>query len=154
MKNNISNAISQTEVFKNLREQDVSLLSRYFHQEFFKKGDVVIKEGEQGGSLSIVTSGVLNVILDDNENVQRFSKIILNTLLEGDVFGEYSLIDQRPTSASIIAEESGQLLKITKADFQKIIASNPLIAKTVYYNMLKLSISRLRNHDEELDMFT
>lgn len=153
--NKISDVISRTEVFKGLNGQELAVLAAAFTEKPFREGDEIVQEGRQGEHLSIVTGGILRVVLDDeNDNVERFSKITLNTLLEGDIFGEYSLIDEKPVSASIIAEEGGELLRIGKNDFQKILDENPQIANTVYRNMLELLISRLRKHDEELDMFT
>ena len=60
------------------------------------------------------------------------SKVQLNTLCAGDCFGEYSLIDQNPISASVVATEAGELIQITKPAFDAVLQANDRIAKTVY----------------------
>ncbi len=74
--------------------------------------------------------------------------------LSGEFFCEYSFIDSKPASASIIAKEPSELFKMTKDDYEKVISSNDSIAKIIYYNMLNEMIKRLREKDKELDIFT
>jgi CRP-like cAMP-binding protein len=72
---------------------------------------------------------------------------------EGDCFGEYSLIDQQPTSASVIATQPGELIKITKPAFDAILQDNDRIAKIVYFNILRILIRRLRKLDTNYNLF-
>jgi formate hydrogenlyase transcriptional activator len=81
------------------------------------------------------------------------SKVQLNTLNEGDCFGEYSLIDQQPTSASVIAIQPGELIKITKPAFDAILQADDRIAKTIYYNILRILIRRLRKLNTDYNLF-
>jgi CRP-like cAMP-binding protein len=84
---------------------------------------------------------------------RRTTKVQINTLNAGDCFGEYSLIDQQPISASVIATQPGELMKITKPAFDAILQANDHIAKTVYYNVLHLLIKRLRKLNTDYNLF-
>jgi CRP-like cAMP-binding protein len=81
------------------------------------------------------------------------TKVQLNTLNEGDCFGEYSLIDQQPTSASVIATQPGELLKITKPAFEAILETNDHMAKIIYFNILRILIRRLRKLNTDYNLF-
>ena len=83
---------------------------------------------------------------------ERPSKIKLNQLTQGDCFGEYSLIDNEPASASVVAIGPCEILKISREHFRKIITSSDTAAKIIYLNMLKVLIKRARQSDKELDM--
>ena len=76
----------------------------------------------------------------------------LNILKEGDCFGEYAIIGHTPASASITATESGEVIKIQRDDFNRILMTNDRIARTVYHNMLRILIRRLRKREKEYDM--
>jgi CRP-like cAMP-binding protein len=81
------------------------------------------------------------------------SKVQLNTLNAGDCFGEYSLIDQQPTSASVIATQPGELIKIPKPAFDAVLQTNDRIAKTIYHNILRILIQRLRRLNIDYNLF-
>ena len=76
----------------------------------------------------------------------------LNILSEGDCFGEYSLIDSEPASASVVAMDHGQILEISHDVLERILVSHDHMAKTIYYNMLRMLIRRLKEKDTEIDL--
>lgn len=149
-------SISQADAFSGLNVQELAVLSERFVTLNFASQETVVAEGSQGKGFYIVISGILKVVLPENSdqgNKHRFSALTLNTLMTGDCFGEYSLLDDQPVSASIIAEEDAECLMINKEDFLAILDMHPVIAKTVYRNLLDLHVRRLRKHDKELDIF-
>jgi CRP/FNR family cyclic AMP-dependent transcriptional regulator len=103
----------------------------------------------------VVLKGQLKVMLlalDHRDHPNRVQDVHLNTLRPGDCFGEYSLIDAEPVSASVMAATPAELLKITGKDFQTVAAHHDRLAKTVYCNLLHLLVRRLRKKDQELDL--
>ena len=148
--------ISQADVFSGLTTQEIAVLAEQFEIINFGSRESAVDEGSQGKGFYIVLSGIFKVILPANNaqgSKSRLSALTLNTLMPGDCFGEYSLLDDQPVSASIIAEEDAKCLKINKENFLNILDRHPLIAKTVYRNLLNMLVARLRKHDKELDMF-
>ncbi len=147
--------ISDIEVFDQFTNEDFDLFSEYFQRVPFKASDVIIEEGDEESAFYIVMRGKLKVFLPqeiDGSIEKRASDIKLNILKEGDCFGEYSLIDQSPASASIVAVGEGELLKISEADFNHILASHDRIAKIFYQNVLRILIRRLRRREKEYDL--
>ena len=70
---------------------------------------------------------------------------------EGDFFGEYSILDSKLASASVIATREGELIKITKDELDNIFENNDRIAKIIYMNILKILVERPRHINKEYD---
>jgi len=74
-------------------------------------------------------------------------EIVLSLLNEGNFFGELSLLDNDPRSASVIAVEDTTLFMFTKRQFYQLIETYPSILKKV----LKEICVRLRHADEKIE---
>jgi CRP-like cAMP-binding protein len=89
----------------------------------YKKDKIIFADGEPGQSLYIIQKGTVKItkILDGNE-------IILAILKHGDIFGEMALLEDRPRSASAIAQEDGTvLMEVVKNNFELMAKTNPAI---------------------------
>jgi CRP-like cAMP-binding protein len=64
----------------------------------------------------------------------------------GDFFGEISLLDNGPRTATVTAETPIQLLGVTQWNFKRLVEGNPAIAT----KMLKTMAARLRAASEEI----
>ena len=153
-KNKIVEILSNTKVFQEMSKDDLKIISKHCKKISFERGDVLIGIDEDPPGFFILFHGRLRVMLPRHmadRKEQRASAINLNVLHQGDCFGEYSLIEKTRTTASVVAEESGEALKIPKPDFDQIMA-NDRIAKIIYHNILHVLIKRLRKKESELDL--
>lgn len=142
------------EVFAGLTRDDLKVISKECERVHFTEGETMIEMGKPSPAFYVLTKGLVKVILPERiEGVKerRASEVILNTLKEGDCFGEYSLIEKRPGSASVIGLQAGEVLKLEKSRFEDLMM-NDRIGKTVYRNLLRILIRRLRKKEEELDL--
>ena len=147
--------LSGATVTLGLEPADLEPLLQQAAIETVPQGWMVLAEGQRSEALYGVLSGQLKVKLlavDHKDHPNRVQDIYLNTLKPGDCFGEYSLIDSEPASASVIAAEPTELLKIAGQDFQTVAAHNDRLARTVYGNLLRILVRRLRKKDQELDL--
>lgn len=113
----------------------------------FKPMDRVIGEGRFSSALYIVTGGHFKVLRPSGVVVPLLKPEELDSLYEfrsGDCFGEYSLIDNKPASASVVAAEASQAIQIPRREFNEVLMSDFRIAKTVYHNLMLLLTDRLR----------
>ncbi len=152
--NKILQILSNFEIFKDLTEDDVKLIQANCQRLKFIKSDILMKEGQVNSAIYIIIKGQVEVCLPEQDGGAEFkrpTKVKLAIEKEGDFFGEYSLIDSKPASASIIATQDGELIKITKHNLDNILGNNDRIAKTVYLNILKILIERLRHINREYD---
>lgn len=92
----------------------------------------IFRKGEPGDAMYIITRG--SVRIHDGTHV-------LSRLEPGNIFGEYSLIDEGPRSASVTAEEECHLLRLSRSDFESRLADDPGFAKGI----LKVLTGRMRD---------
>ncbi|MBC8549984.1 MAG: cyclic nucleotide-binding domain-containing protein [Candidatus Brocadiales bacterium] len=154
IKNNTLQIISSFEIFKGLTETDLNAIHAKCQRVKFKETEVLMKEGQLNSAIYIIIKGQAEVSLPEQSGeikYRRPTKVKLAVEQDGDFFGEYSLIDSKPASASVVATEAGELIKITKYNLDNILENNDRIAKTIYLNILKILVARLRNINKEYD---
>ena len=151
----IVNILAGVAVFQGLTRDDLKSLANKSRKLTFQERDILIQEGKEESALYILIKGKLKVFLPQEmkgKKEQRVTEVSLNFLKKGDCFGEYSLIDHKPVSASVIAAESGELIQIQGTDFHEIVDKDDRIARIVYENILRILVKRLRKKDQELDL--
>ena len=124
----------------------------------FAKGDTIIKQGDEGGSLYIIKSGEVSV-QDYNRYEGRLSFV---TLKEGDLIGELSFLNDRRAAADVKADADCVLYKLSKGDMIKLMKSEQGLAFTIMNaivnheakllgNMRRELVPMLRNFKEKAD---
>jgi CRP-like cAMP-binding protein len=88
----------------------------------YPKDTMIFSENMPGKEMFIIQKGSVKItkIVNDNE-------VLLAVLKQGDMFGEMSLIESRPRSASAIAFEDATLLAVNKENFERMVSSQPQI---------------------------
>lgn len=103
----------------------------------------VCRKGEPGDALYIVISGKLKVCVHAEDGREA----ILAILEDGETFGEMSLLDEQPRSASVIAVQDSELLVIQRRDFINYLESNPKVS----VSLLGILCQRLRLMDDIME---
>ena len=119
----IIKALSRVPLFSNLNMADLEMLSDLTEIAQYIKGTLIIKEGEIGDRAYILVSGKVKIY---KKNAQ--TEIVLKVAGPCEVFGEFSLIDGLPRSASVVVEEDSLLFILTKENFLYFIVKNPGVA--------------------------
>ncbi|MGI9331780.1 MAG: Crp/Fnr family transcriptional regulator [Gammaproteobacteria bacterium] len=103
---------------------------------------VILRAGQRVERLYVLVNGSVTVRLDSplDQPVARFS--------EGEIFGEFSVIDGRPASAFVVAESPCRLLGIDREALSLLIGASPEIAD----NMLGILITRVRQSNRFIRM--
>jgi CRP-like cAMP-binding protein len=153
--NEIANVLSEVSVFNGMEASDLLMLGEYFRAEPHAAGEVIFREGDRVKDLFVVVSGNVEVMLPKSApGLQRFTAVKLANFGPGECFGEYSLVDLRPATATATVKQDAELLKISRTDLDQVLNRNCHIARQFYYNLALLLVDRLRRHNEELDLFT
>ena len=100
-------------IFADTPDDALAELAELVEEEIALPGEVIIREGEPGQSLFVVVSGKAEVI---------DGKRVINQLGERAVFGELSLLDSAPRTATIRASEETRLLRIDQAPFYELMS--------------------------------
>lgn len=86
----------------------------------FKKGATIIHEGTTGSHAYLILSGSVEVSKKVGDE-----KLVLSRLVKGSIFGEMSLVDDKPRSATIVALEDTEVRVITRDRFESMLEQNP-----------------------------
>ena len=79
-------------------------------------GAVIVAEGEDGDSLFVIARGRVRI-----ERQGKDGAVVVGHLGEADFFGEIALMDRRPRAASVIAEQTTELLEISRATVEELV---------------------------------
>ena len=127
-------------LFAGLPPERISSLEAMAQRRSFKRGEVIFHKGDPGDTLFMIVQGQVKIVLPSDSGEEA----LLVVLDEGEFFGELSLIDERPRSATIMASEPTETLVLHRDDFLRSLAANPEIA----VHLLKVLSRRLREADE------
>jgi CRP-like cAMP-binding protein len=119
------------DLFGTIAGEELSSIARIADQVDVEPNQLVFKEGDEGDAMYLIVGGKVKVHAGDH---------VFAELGERQVFGEMSLLDAEPRSASITALTDLTLLKIARDDFTEILAEKPEIAQGI----LKVLTRRLR----------
>ena len=92
----------------------------------YRKDEMIFVEGEPGSELFIVQKGNIKITQFANDQ-----EIILNIMKTNDIFGEMSLLDNQPRSASAVALDDVEILAISKKSFDDMIEKQPHIMSRI-----------------------
>lgn len=123
--------IAEVDLFRGLSRGQVKRLAGAAKQVTHPAGKAVSTEGLGGLAFHYILEGRATVSKDGRE---------LRTLGPGDYFGEISMIDGRPRSATVTAVDAMKVLAIPHQDFEAVIDADPDFAR----QLLKTLCARLR----------
>ncbi len=116
---------------------DPKKLAAYGSVRKFNPGEKIVREGDSGDEMFIVLQGKVSIEIGD---------ITVGEMGGGDFFGEMSLIDNAPRSATVTATETSLLFAINDKNFERIIAWEPVIAIRIMKSLSK----RVRELNQEI----
>lgn len=111
--------VKKIPIFADMEEEDLARLSSSLVRRKYLKGQVVFHKGDEGGSLHIIQTGRMKVVIPSPHG----EEVILAILTEGEILGELSLIDGKPRSATVEALEDSEVLSLRREDFLRFLAS-------------------------------
>jgi CRP-like cAMP-binding protein len=97
----------------------------------YEPGDIILTEGEPGGTLYLLTTGAVKVFVRNPAS----RNIEVRVLREGDFFGEVSILSGRPRTATITAASECELLELDRSTLDALGHDHPGIVDTLeaYY---------------------
>src|SRR5207253_3978120 len=98
-------------------------LLKRFERVKTARGDLVIREGDEGDFYYVVESGRFQV-----ERLVGGAKVILAELKAGDAFGEEALVSEAKRNATVVSLGEGQVLRLEKQQFNDLLRE-PLLRR-------------------------
>jgi CRP/FNR family transcriptional regulator, cyclic AMP receptor protein len=135
-------ALKAVPFFTELSDQELDVVRSLASEKTYPKNAVVLTEGEAGDSLFMIQSGKVKVFIGDEDG----REIILKILGPGSFFGEMSMIDKQPRSASVTTLETSTFLVLQHSAFEKCVEQAPRIAQMV----MRVLAQRVREADRKI----
>lgn len=130
--------VREVPIFKELRDEFLVRLASIMDELSFPANHTIFTEGQEGRSLYIVVSGEVRVHIGSQDLVQ---------LKQGACFGEMSLFDAEPRSASVTTIIPCDCLVLTQQQLYEAIDETPGIA----VNIIRLLSRRIRELNQKMN---
>lgn len=114
--------LSRCTLFQGLDADGLAVIARRATEVEFPAGHVIARQGEIGTGLFIIVSGAVKVVRSGD---------LLARLGTGDFFGELSVLDRMPRTASVTTEAQTRCLALASWDFEATVAESPSVAMAI-----------------------
>ncbi|MBK7887376.1 MAG: cyclic nucleotide-binding domain-containing protein [Bacteroidetes bacterium] len=129
--------LNKTSLFKTGDRSLLERIAMMVERLHLKAEEPLFKKGDPGDCMYIIEKGSLKV---HDEGIQ------LAELKAGEYFGEASLIDSAPRTASVSAKTDVIILRLGEKDFFSLLGSHPYMNRL----LMKELINRLRNQNDNV----
>jgi len=137
-----ANELKSITVLKAVADDALERLAVVLEERRFIAGQTICAEGDPGDSMFFILEGSVSVEKKTSETGTATKT--LTTLAAGEYFGEMSLFDQQPRSASAIAGGDTRLALLPKAAFDALLERNSAAGLSVLFAMIRTSSDRIR----------
>ena len=138
--------LAQIDVFSGLPAVHLRRVVEIGVEEEYKKNASIFAEGDTGDKFYLVLEGAVRV----SRFVPGMGEEALAVLREGAYFGEMSLIDEAPRSATILAHERSRLFVVNRRDLEDLLFVDRDLAYELLWNFVRTLSRRLRATNDKM----
>lgn len=133
--------LRSVDIFSSLSPDERTEVGTYLSGVESGPDEVLFREGDTGDRLFIIRSGSVGITVQSTEG----SELEVASFSEGECFGEMTLFDQAPRSATCRTREPTSFFTLSVEDFDQLIRNQPSLAIKIMYRMLNITTERLNN---------
>lgn len=116
-------ALARFPIFQNLDAPILSEIARVAGSRVYRRGEVVVREGDPGDAMYLIDVGFLKASLSGT----LATATTLSLMGAGELFGEIAFLDGGPRSATVTALTRAQLFTIERRSFLRLFESQPRV---------------------------
>jgi CRP-like cAMP-binding protein len=132
-----SDFLARVPLFASCSPEEIEAIAALVQEQAFDAGQIIVTQGTPGQAFYLILSGRVEILRDGRS---------LGAFGPGDFFGEMSLLDSAPRSATIRALDPTNCVMLASWDFKTLLERTPSIA----ISLLEVLSRRLRVADERL----
>jgi len=117
-------------LFESLELEDLTTLAGKLQSSTVENGTDIFAQGDQGDAMYLIEDGVVDIIVGQGKQ-----KVILTSLFKQQYFGELSLLDGAPRSATARTSRDSVLLALEREDFVEFIKRRPEAALSIMHEV-------------------
>jgi len=138
----IETAIRNSYLAEGMSEEQLTPLYRLAHSECFEAGETIVLQFDTQYDLMILASGSADILTVVGEPIGLLKPHM--------PFGEVSLIDEKPRSATIVARERCEVVVLPASSLMSLLVERPDIANRALVNLCRVLCARLRSANLQL----
>ncbi len=127
----ITEVTRQSDIFKGLSDGELSQLAQICKMVSYPAGKTICTEGECGSDIFVLAEGKATVLARRTGK----KKSIIGSISQGEIFGEMSIIEDKPRVADLVTDVDSKLVVIDKYEFENLMNRNNHLGKLVMKNM-------------------
>ncbi|HEY7660850.1 MAG TPA: cyclic nucleotide-binding domain-containing protein [Actinomycetota bacterium] len=124
--------LADVPLFAGLSKRHLKQIAEHADQVSFRAKEVIVETGSRGGTFYVLLEGEARVVRNGRA---------IGRLGPGEFFGEISLLDGGPRTATVIAETPVVAVRVFKRSFDKVVSQEPGVASKI----LEVVARRLRD---------
>lgn len=129
--------LAHAPLFQGLSRRHLKQIAEHADEISYRANETIVQAGERGGSFYVIVEGEARVVRDSK---------VLSRVGPGEFFGEISLLDGGPRTATVVAETPVLAIRIFKRSFDKVVAQEPTVAAKI----LAVVARRLREAEKTI----
>jgi CRP/FNR family transcriptional regulator, cyclic AMP receptor protein len=130
-------------MFANLGLDELQRLAGLCHTQQLQTGEVLFQKGDAGDALFAVRRGQIRIETGASDG----SRLTLNFMGPGDLFGEVAVLDGQDRTADATAGEASELFVLPREDFLSFLEREPKVA----VKLIELLCHRIRWMSERME---
>jgi RimJ/RimL family protein N-acetyltransferase len=139
----ITEVTRQSDIFKGLSDGELSQLATICKMVSYPAGKTICSEGECGQEIFVLAEGKASVMAKGD----RKEKTHIASIGQGEIFGEMSIIEDKPRNADLITDQESKLVVIDRFELENLMNRNNHLGKIVMKNMAQGLSRKLRRSE-------
>lgn len=150
--NDIRAVLKSNILFRDLTDRELQFVQDIVHVRRYHSGESVFRQGEVGVGMYIIIKGRVEIYVTDPAPLQEeFRDIYITQLVDGDFFGELSLVeDNGRRTASSIARDETTLIGFFKPDLMEILERSPATGVKIVFRLAEVLGRRLKETTDKV----
>jgi len=120
-------------LFHGLSERQLKQLAKRFVSRTYQPDEQIVSQGKGGAGMFTIVSGHVDVVLESADG----DKTVVDSFGPKDFFGEITLLDDGPRTASVIATEKTECLILSRPDFLSLMQNDAEMGVVISQELAK-----------------
>ncbi len=131
--------------FGHLNNEELAQIAMIAEESSFEKGDTIFKEGQKADSLYLLEEGSVDLFYHTQEehDPRSVRKFLVGEINPGEIFAISVFIDPFILTATAVAAQNGQLLRINGTELRRMFENDHQMAYHLMVQLMKVFADRL-----------
>jgi len=148
-------SLRQKMLFLGLSDGQLQSIASIMRKKTYREGEAIVRRGDLDDTLYVIEKGSVELRVPDDEQGERVLSVFekgsyVDEGFAGDFFGEFSLVDLEPWSATVVARERTVLLELKRDDLYELFSRDVDLQIGIVLNIARVLSRRLRLRNRQV----